>query len=189
MGRKSGLCWTPPYRAQIATKNTLRLSILWRVRTSLAWAPRTSAEVLVLHGLGPVPLWFSDLALFLFLLLLVLLLLLLFFGRIGIDSGGPKVGLMLDPPFRAKIATKNTLRLSILWRVRTSLAWAPRTSAEVLVLHGLGPVPLWLSGLALFLLLLLLLLLLLFFGLFWNWFWWAENRAYVGTPLPGQNRL
>ena len=54
-----------------------------------------------------------------------------FLGRFGIDSGGPKIGLMLDPPFRAKIATKNKLRLSILWRVRTSLAWAPRTPTRI----------------------------------------------------------
>ena len=27
-----------------------------------------------------------------------------------------------------------------------------------------------------------------FFGLLWNGFRWAKNRAYVGTPLPGQNR-
>ena len=162
-GPKSGLCWAPPFRAKIATKNKLRLSILWRVRTSLAWAPQTSTEVLVLHGLGPVPLWFSDLALFLFLLLLLLLLLMYecftcwgrFLGRCGIDSGGPKIGLMLEPPFRAQIATKNKLRLSILWRVKTSLSWASGTLVEEVVLHGLGPVPLWFSDLALFLFLLL----------------------------------
>ena len=127
-----------------------------------------------------------------------------FLGCCGIDSGGPKIGLMLEPPFRAKIATKNKLRLSILWRVRTSLAWAPRTPTEVLVLHGLGPVPLWFSDLALFLFLFLLLLVLLlllllwlllmydlftcwsrFFGSFWNRFWWAKNRAYVGPPPSG----
>ena len=203
VGQKSGLCWTPPS----GPKSPLK--------TNCGWVFFEESEH---HWPGPP----EPLLRYWFFMVLVLChfdsvtwlcscscscccccccCCCCFLGRFGIDSGGPKIGLMLDPPFRAKIATKNKLRLSILWRVRTSLAWAPRTRTEVLVLHGLGPLPLWFSDLVLFLflfllfllllllmLLLMLLLLLLWSLSFWKQFRWAQIGLMLDLPVPGPIR-